>query len=350
MKRTFLLSALLLVFSSALAADVSESALRTYVERSLQSCPGSTVQIEPIAKSGPTNFKVWKVVQKGDSPGCGRGLLALVSEKSGQVILGNMWILPDDGRTLQALLSDFGSKMLQTDATAQIASSPLTDGIFEVKLLRQTSIGPVALTGFLDASRNFFIVGSRGPIGSDPRARVKSTLSKGAPARGNAKGKVSVIEISDFQCPACRIAHEKLEPLFKRNLDRIEYIRIDFPIFEHNDWAFDAAMGARAIQHAEPSAYWEFVDYMFDRQMTTTRSNVQSAVREFAEERDLDWKRIESFYQSKEERQKLVDQVGLLYDLGMFGTPTFLLDGQVIDRSDGGAFFNEELRTRLGTP
>jgi protein-disulfide isomerase len=349
MKPSLLLPALLLFSASAFAAPFSETALRTYVERSLQACPGSKIQIEPVAKTGPANFKVWKVVQTSDAPGCGSQSLAIVSEKTGQVILGNMWILPEDGRPLPVVLSDFGSQLMQNQATAKVSPSPLTDGIFEVKLTRTTSDGPLSLTGWLDASKRFFIVGKRGPIGSDPRLRMKSTLAKGAPVRGNAKGKVSVIEISDFQCPACRVAHQKLEPLFKRNLDRIEYIRVDFPIFEHNDWALEAAMGARAIQHVAPSAYWDFVDYIFDRQIMLTRSNLPTTVRQFAEERDLDWSRIESFFRSTEERQKLVDQVALLFDLGMYGTPTFLIDGQVIDRSDGGAFFAEELRKRLGT-
>lgn len=349
MKLALLLPALLLFSTSVFSAPFSEAALRTYVERSLQACPGSKVRLEPVAKSGPANFKVWKVVQTSDAPGCGSQSLAIVSEKTGQVILGNMWILPEDGRPLPAVLSDFGSQLLQKPATAKIAPSALTDGIFEVKMTRPTPEGSLSLTGWLDASKRFFIVGRRGPIGSDPRQRMKSTLAKGAPVRGNAKGKVSVIEISDFQCPACRMAHEKLEPLFKRNLERIEYVRVDFPIFEHNDWAFEAAMGARAIQREAPDSYWDFVDYMFDRQMMLSRGNVEKNIREFAEDRDLDWSRIESFYRSKQERQTLVDHVGLLFDLGMYGTPTFLIDGQVVDRSDGGAFFNERLRTTLGT-
>jgi hypothetical protein len=345
MKR-LLLPALFLFSTSVLAAPVSEAALRTYVERSLQACPGSKVQLEPVAKSGPTNFKVWRVVQTSDAPACGSQALAIVSEKSGQVILGNMWILPEDGRPLQAVLSDFGSQLLQNQATATISPSALTDGIFEVKMTRTTPEGPLSLTGWLDASKRFFIVGKRGPIGSDPRNRMKSTLAKGAPARGSSTAKVSVIEISDFQCPACRVAHQKLKPLFNRNLERIEFVRVDFPLFENNDWAFEAAMGARAIQHEAPSSYWDFVDYIFDRQVMLSRGNVERTIREFVEEHDLDWSRIESFYRSKQERQKLVDQVGLLFDLGMYGTPTFLIDGQVVDRSDGGEFFNEELRKK----
>lgn len=348
MKHTLLLPALLIVASSTLTASVSEGALRTYVERSLPTCAGSAIQLERVEKSGPTNFAVWKVVQTSDAPACGSQSLALVSEKTGQVILGNMWILPDDGRSLQALLSDFGSQLLQNEATAKISPSPLTDGIVEVKMTRQTPEGPLSLTGWLDASKRFFIVGKRGPIGSDPRQRMKSMLSKDAPTRGNPEAKLSVIEISDFQCPACRMAHEALEPLFKRNLERIEFIRVDFPIFEHNDWAFDAAMAARAIQNVEPDAYWAFVDFIYDRQTMLGRSTIEKTVREFAEDRDLDWSRIEAFYRSKDERRKLLDHVGLLFDLGMYATPTFLIDGQVIDRSDGGGFFNERLRTRLG--
>ncbi|MFN2238856.1 MAG: DsbA family protein [Thermoanaerobaculia bacterium] len=348
MKR-FLLPALLLLSTSVLAAPFSEAALRTYVERSLQACPGSKVQIEPVAKSGPTNFKVWKVVQTSDAPACGSQSLAIVSEKTGQVILGNMWILPQDGRPLQTVLSDFGSQLLQNQATAKISPSALTDGIVEVKMTRSTPEGPLSLTGWLDASKRFFIVGKRGPIGSDPRNRMKSTLTKGLPASGNSTAKVSVIEVSDFQCPACRVAHQRLKPLFNRNAARIEFVRVDFPLFENNDWAFEAAMAARAVQHEAPNAYWDFVDYMFDRQVMLSRGNIERTIREFAEEHDLDWSRIESFSRSKEERQKLVDQVGLLFDLGMYGTPTFLIDGQVIDRSDGGAFFNEMLRARVGS-
>lgn len=333
---------LLLTASVATAAPITEAALRTWAERSLVSCAGSRVELTKIDKQGPAHFAVWRVVQTSDEGRCDRQTLILASEKTGQVILGDMWVI-QDGEP-QKVLSEFGSKMFQTEVTASISPTPLTDGIREVKLTRNTPYGPLALTGWLDQSGRFFIVGQRGPIGGDIRQRMNATLSKSAPMRGNADAKVTVIELSDFQCPGCKVAHEKLEPLMKRNLDKIRYFRVDFPIFEQHDWALEAAMAARAIHHVAPQAYWAFVEYMFDRQVMTHRGNLETSVREFAENHQLEWEKIESFYRSESERKKLVDQVALLFDLGMFQTPTYLIDGQIVDSNDGGAFLTQRLR------
>jgi protein-disulfide isomerase len=153
--------------------------------------------------------------------------------------------------------------------------------------------------------------------------------------RGNGMAKVEIIEISDFQCPSCARAHQSLEPYFARNLGRVSYARLDLPLFEHHEWALPAAAAARAIHKVAPAKYWDYVDAVFKNQETIGKRPFDAFLKEFLEDNDIPWSKIEPAYNSKSERASLLDQVSRLYAAGVNSTPTFLINGQILGFGDG---------------
>ncbi|HEU4889072.1 MAG TPA: thioredoxin domain-containing protein, partial [Thermoanaerobaculia bacterium] len=202
-------------------------------------------------------------------------------------------------------------------------------------------------SGFIDQSEQFLIVGFRGALNTDPAKTLRETLgSAGGAKRGT--GKVEILELSDFQCPTCANAHEKLEPFIQKNLGKMNYVRIDLPLFEHHEWAVPAAMGARAIQRVAPAKYWQYVDYVFKNQETIGKRKFDDVFKEFAGDHDLDYAALNKIYASRTERQALLDQVSRAFAAGIASTPTFIVNGQIMGFGPDGAFTIDSIKSALG--
>ncbi|HEX7707438.1 MAG TPA: thioredoxin domain-containing protein [Thermoanaerobaculia bacterium] len=336
MKRS-LLAVLILLATSAGAQRIDQTAaLKRYASKVLPKCPGSTVGLEAM-NGGPSGFMTYSVTLKSDDPSCGAQRHLVFSPKSQQILIGTIVPLPPDDRPAHIRISEQSSKLLKKDHKAIVAPFPLPDGVKSVAITRETAWGAFSYQAFLDASEKFMIVGYRGLLSRDPALSLRESIGAGSAARrGNTAG-VEVIEISDFQCPSCANAHHKIEPLIQKNLSKINYIRIDLPLFENHEWSIPAALGARAIQRVAPAKYWQYVDYVFKNQESIGRRPFDQLLREYCADNDIDWSAVQKFYASKAERQALLDQVSRIFATGVASTPTFMVNGQIVAFGPDGA-------------
>jgi protein-disulfide isomerase len=325
------------------------AALKNYVARVLPRCPAGALTLEPMRTEGPVNFSPYLATLRSSDQYCGAQKYVLHSPKSQQVIVGTVIPLPADKRATSVRVTEEATRLIGKQVTATIAPFPLQDGIKAVTITRQTQWGPFAYNGFVDAAEKFLIVGFRGSLTSDPTRTLRDALNVASGARrGNAASKVEIIEISDFQCPTCARAHEKLEPLLQKNLGKVNYVRIDLPLFEHHQWAVSAALGARALQKVAPAKYWSYVDYIFKNQEQIGKRKIDDVVREWMEDNDVDWAAASKIYNSKTERQAILDQVSRAFAVGVVATPTFIVNGQIMGFGPDGAFTFDAISTALG--
>lgn len=351
MKRALLAAAALLVCTTAQAQSRDPLAnLKAYTAKILPRCPGGTLTLDPMtAQGGPANFTAYIATLRSNDQSCGSQKYVLHSPKSQQIIIGTVIPLAKDKRPANVRIVEEAGRMIGKQVTASVAPFPLPDGLRAVSINRQTPYGSFAYTGFLDASEQFLIVGFRGALNSDPTKALRELLgTAGAARRGNIASKVEIVELSDFQCPTCARAHERLEPLIARNLSKINYTRIDLPLFEHHEWAIPAAMGARALQKVAPAKYWAYVDYIFTNQESIGKRKIDDVVREWMEDNDVDWAAIQKIYNSKSERQALLDQVSRAFAVGVAATPTFIVNGQIMGFGPDGNFTFDAIRNAIG--
>ncbi|HVE71046.1 MAG TPA: thioredoxin domain-containing protein [Thermoanaerobaculia bacterium] len=352
MKRVLYVLTLLALTAGAHAqARVADpnATLKNYVARVLPRCPGGTLTLEAMRTEGPVNFVPYLASLRSSDQYCGTQKYVLHSPKSQQVVVGTVIPLPNDKRPTSVRVSEEATRMIGKPVTATIAPFPLPDGLKAVTITRQTQWGPFAYNGFVDGSERFLIVGFRGNLTADPTKALRDALNTNAGARrGNAASKVEIIEISDFQCPTCARAHEKLEPLLQKNLSKINYVRLDLPLFEHHPWAISAALGARALQKVAPAKYWAYVDYIFKNQEQIGKRKIDDVVREWMEDNDVDWNAVSKIYNSKAERQAILDQVSRAFAVGVVATPTFIVNGQIMGFGPDGTFTFDAINSALG--
>lgn len=329
------------------------ASIKAYAAKVLPRCPGGVLTLEPIPATspGPKNFRPFVATLRSSDEYCGTQKYVLYSPKSGQVLIGSVIPLPADNRPAAVRINEQAGSMLKAKVAAAISPFPLPDGLRAVDINRDTKFGPFAYQGFLDASEQFLVVGFRGNMNTDPQKTMRETLgSSGGAKRGTLTAKTDILELSDFQCPTCAKAHQLIEPIIQKNLSRVNYTRLDLPLFEHHEWAISAAMAARAIQRVAPKKYWEYVDYVFKNQEVIGKRPFDEVFREYAEDHDLDWAALQQIYTSKTERAALMNQVSRAFAVGVNSTPTFIVNGQIMGFGPEGSFTIEAIKTALGAP
>lgn len=347
-----------LLFAAAMAAFVPTLAfsapadiatLKAYAVQSLARCPDQKVTIERVDRESPLGFISYVVTQTSSDSTCGRQTTLLYSPTTQQTLIGTVIELPTDSRNVDARVADKSMELLKQPLTATVSKFPLPDRLKAVSIYKQSPYGPFAFHGFVDASEHFLIVGTRGNLLMPPSKTLLDALNiQNGVRRGNPKAKSQIIELSDFECPTCRRAHLKLEPLIEKNLAKVDYIRMDLPLFEHHEWAVPAAMGARAIYKVAPNEYWKYVNYVYANQEEIGKRKFDDVFREYCQDRDLNWAAIEKIYRSVPERNALLDQTSRMFDIGIASTPTYIVNGQVMGFGPEGKFTEKAVKDALG--
>lgn len=332
------------------AAPAEIGALKDYAVRSLAKCPEQKVTIERVDKAGPIGFIPYLITQTSSDSTCGRQTTLLYSPLSQQVLIGTVIDLPPDARNVDVRVAERAMEMLKTPLTASVARFPLPDRLKATSILKQTAYGPFAYHGFVDASERFLIVGARGSLMMPPsKTLIDSLQLQNGARRGNPKAKAQIIELSDFECPSCRRAHLEIEPIIDKHLSKVDYIRLDLPLFEHHEWAAPAALAARAIQKVAPKEYWKFADYVYKNQEEIgKRKSFDEVIREYCQDHDINWPAVEKIYRSPAERNALLDQVGRAFDNGINSTPTYIVNGQIMGFGPHGSFTIKAIKDAIG--
>lgn len=347
MRKIFVAVILAAISGIAIAAPTDHSQLEQYLSGIVTLCPNPQYSLEKIDGPGPANFETFLISVSG-SGSCRERAVAVYSSRSGQVLTGQFFPvglneqapLPVRERIQQQLQRGIRQRL-----NVRILGDQLPDGLRRVEITKESPTGPVVLHGYLDRSQEYLIIGRRGTMGEAPGKTLFRALgAENAATRGSEKAAVEILEVSDFQCPACRRAHEIIEPYVRKHGNRIRYMRLDLPITDFHDWTMQAALGGRAIEKMAPEHYWSYVDYIFQKQPEITKSSIDRYVRDFVEGKGLDWNRFRPHYQSASEREALNRQAGRAFENNIVSTPTIVINGRIVHYGENGSGLEAHLK------
>jgi len=334
---------------SASAGETSNTRLEKYLAGAVRVCPGERVRLETVDGEGPTNFASYRVTQTSSIEQCGTVTYALLSPRTGQVLVGPVFPLGGTG-SLELRIGERLSKLMGSPVRVTIARDALEDGIRRVQIQSDQDQGTVSFDAYVDESGDYLILGRRGHVDRDPKQEFLEALgASSATSRGRLTARVRILELSDFQCPSCRKAHEVLKPVLNKYEDRISYARLDLPLIFNHDWSLSAAMGAKAVATVAPQHYWSYVDHIFENQSEITKAAIDTIIRGFCDSHEIDWKKFEPIYRSEKVKKEILAQVGRAF----FGTPTFIINGREVFFGHDADFVKEYLLSLLaggGTP
>ena len=156
--------------------------------------------------------------------------------------------------------------------------------------------------------------------------------------QGNANASVIVQVYSDFQCPACRVAHSLIvQPLLQKYKTQISFEFVQFPLMTIHPLALPFAEASECA--ADQGKFWEFVDMAFERQLrmdkeqkTATAADIQTWARDL----NLDLSLFDRCTTSRIKRKAVLAEFEAGRKLDVGGTPTFFVNGQKIEKNDLG--------------
>jgi protein-disulfide isomerase len=154
------------------------------------------------------------------------------------------------------------------------------------------------------------------------------------PVRGNPDADVTLEVYEDFGCPVCRQYVLNLFPDLQS-----QYIADGLIRYEHHDYivtsvaARHAANAAREVldRHGD-DAFWAFARALYDNQ-NRLQSEMPALFGDIAEQQGLDAAEIESAGQNLAHDSAVDADIERGDSLGVSGTPSFVLDGELVDTS-----------------
>lgn len=145
--------------------------------------------------------------------------------------------------------------------------------------------------------------------------------------KGNPDASVTLVEYSDFQCPACGQAFPVVQALLEEYGDDVRFEYKHFPLFTIHPQAVPAARAAEAA--GQQGKFWEMHDLLFENQSVWSNSaNPALAFNQYAEEIGLDMGQFRTHLGASLIDDRIMEQVREAQRKGYTGTPTFELNGE----------------------
>jgi protein-disulfide isomerase len=154
-----------------------------------------------------------------------------------------------------------------------------------------------------------------------------------SPFIGPKGAKVTIVEFSNFQCPYCTDSWVKLKTLLTKYPKDIKYIFKHFP-FQPVGKTFELSEMAAAAQEVSQEAFWLIHDFLFTSEGQSVanldRKAVQLKVEQLLREKNHDVKGFQSALENGKGKQRVLEDMDLGNKLRITGTPTKIVNGDLI--------------------
>ena len=153
--------------------------------------------------------------------------------------------------------------------------------------------------------------------------------------QGPADAKVVLTEFGDYQCPICG----EYYPLLKNQIlpqysGKIRFVFKNFPLSQHQN-ALNAAEAAEAA--GAQGNYWGMHDLLYSNQNDwATLSDPVPTIGKYAAQLGLDSNRLMSEVRAKKYASVIQSDVNFGNKLQVQGTPTFYVNGKLVDTVNNG--------------
>ncbi|OGH23322.1 MAG: hypothetical protein A2958_00135 [Candidatus Levybacteria bacterium RIFCSPLOWO2_01_FULL_38_13] len=142
---------------------------------------------------------------------------------------------------------------------------------------------------------------------------------------GSESARITLVEYSDFQCPACAAYHPMVNQLISEFEGRMLFVYRFFPIQSHQNAMISAQSSLAAHKQGK---FFEMYNLLFDNQNSwVNSSNAEKIFVEYAGKLNLDIDKFKSDLKKDETKNLINNQYSQAIAIGVNSTPTFFLNG-----------------------
>lgn len=167
--------------------------------------------------------------------------------------------------------------------------------------------------------------------------------------KGKLDAKVTLVEFSDFQCPACGAAFPTVRTVFEKYKDRIRFVYRHFPLTTIHPFAITAAEASECAD--QQGKFWELHDALFEQQSIWTAfaglSSAKSEIRSIAIQIGLEPTAFDQCMASRQTLSKVQADMDAAVRFGINSTPTFFVNGKKLEGALSVDAFSREIDSAL---
>jgi len=158
--------------------------------------------------------------------------------------------------------------------------------------------------------------------------------------------RVTLVEFSDFQCPACGAYYPVVQQVIKDFTGTMNFVYRNFPLTDLHPNAQLAAQAAEAA--GVQGKYWEMYGMLFTKQNDwSASSSVRDIFTQYAQTLGINVDQFKKDIDSDAVKNKIARDVADGNALGISGTPTFFLDGVKLDNPASLADFETAVKNAV---
>ncbi len=179
----------------------------------------------------------------------------------------------------------------------------------------------------------------------DIRAQVElpawSPVNPEGPSRGPKDARITIVEISDFQCPYCKKSQASLHAVDEKYAGKIRWIFINLPLEMHK-MARPAALAVMAAE--KQGKFWVLADALFASQGLD-----EAKIAAEAAQVGLNVAKWTADKASTEVDSAVAAQLAVAKKLGITSTPMFFVNGYKVKGAQPPEVFSRIIEAELGS-
>jgi protein-disulfide isomerase len=215
-----------------------------------------------------------------------------------------------------------------------LKQSPV-EGILETDIDVAIDENKQAVKFYVSKDGRFLFRGELSDMTKDPLAgNLAQIYTADAPALGDPKAPVTIVEYSDFECPVCRKLHDALRGILPNYGGKVRVVFKDFPIEQLHPWARTAAIAGRCAYRQKPEAFWKLYDLIYDNQEIISAGNAWTKMVEYAGQSGLDADVFKSCMAGPEAASAVNASHANGEKLEVSSTPTLFVNGRRLVGAD----------------
>lgn len=163
-----------------------------------------------------------------------------------------------------------------------------------------------------------------------------------SPSTGANDAKVTIVEFSDFQCPYCSKAAETVNKIKKEYGSKVRVVFKQFPLPFHSQ-AKQAANAALCAWEQKPELFWKMHDKLFADQSKLSKEDLTNTAKTLG----VKEKEFTACLSSNKHLPMINADIQQGKDLGVKSTPTFFVNGQLLQGAQPFEAFQEIINDEL---
>jgi protein-disulfide isomerase len=156
--------------------------------------------------------------------------------------------------------------------------------------------------------------------------RFKVPVTSAQPAKGAEDALVTIVEVSDFQCPFCKRVEPTITQLSQDYKGKLRVVWRNNPLPFHQNALPAAELAMEAHAQGGSEKFWKAHDKLFDNQTELTREKLDT----YAQELGLDAGKYKASMDNHTHKAQIEADQALATKFDARGTPAFFINGRFL--------------------